>query len=478
MSKKTSDVPLCIDLDGTLTYTDTLVESFIMWLKKDPLSALAAFLTLYKGRARFKRKVAKHAHINSALLPYNEELIAWLQQQKKKGRKLIVTTASDVLIGRAVAAHLGFIDESLGSDGQQNLAGLEKSKTLVQRFGEKGFDYVGNSRADLQVWPHARNSIVVNASPTVRRQAEQQATVTKQFLRQTNNFDIRVFLQEIRIHQWVKNLLLFVPVITAHMAGSSSAIISTTLAFVAFSLTASSVYLLNDLMDLESDRQHLTKRHRPLAAGRLSIDIAIIALFLMPFLGFLLSLFLPWSFLGLLALYIIINIAYSFTLKGIPFIDVIVLTSLYVLRILAGSAASSIPTSVWLFIFAGFVFLSLALVKRSSELFNLERQGKTKSTGRGYWVHHRTLLSNIGIGSSVLSLIVLGFYTTSPAVTQLYTTPLLLLLLILIFGIWLARIWRFTLHGSMNEDPIVFAAHDIMSYATAATALVILFFAI
>ncbi|MEX1112352.1 MAG: UbiA family prenyltransferase [Candidatus Andersenbacteria bacterium] len=478
MSKTDQNVPLCIDIDGTLTYTDTLVEAYITWLKRSPWAAIKAWLYIRDGRAQFKRAVAKHSSINVALLPYNEELITWLKEQKKQGRRLILTTASDKLIAQDIADHLGFIDEVIGSNGVDNLSGHGKRKVLVRRFGDRGFDYAGNAPADLRVWPAARKIIVVNTGPWVRRKAEEIGHVSKQFLRQTGRFDIKVFLHELRVHQWVKNLLIFLPLLTAHAFTDMSLLLNALFAFFAFSLTASCVYLFNDLMDLESDREHLTKRHRPLAAGTLPIDIAVFTLLGMPALSLLIALLLPWSFLGLLGLYVIINVAYSLLLKSIPFVDVFVLASLYVLRVFAGSAATGIPTSIWLFIFAAFIFLSLALVKRTSELYNLEKQGKTQAVGRGYKVQHRKLLTNVGIGSSVISLIVLGFYTTSPAVTPLYATPLLLLLLIPIFAIWLARIWRFTLHGSMNEDPIVFAAHDTMSYATAGTALVIIFFAI
>lgn len=479
MPKSKKLLPLCVDLDGTLTFTDVLVESYIAWLKEDTWNALLAWSTLLtQGRPQFKRRIVDHATINAERLPYNQEFIEWLKKEHKRGRNLYIATASDEVIGQAIADHLDFIDGVIGSDGKRNLSGRHKAEALVEQFGEKGFDYAGNANPDLDVWPHARHSIVVNAPPAVRKKAAVIGNVSKQFLRQTNHFDLRIFLRQIRVHQWVKNLLIFVPLITAHMVTQTATLFDALLAFLAFSLMASSVYLFNDLIDLDADRQHLTKRHRPLAAGTIHITFAIMALIIMPLLSIATSLLLPWSFLGLLLIYVAVNFGYSLFFKSVPYLDVLILTSLYVLRILAGSAATNIPTSVWLFIFAGFIFLSLALVKRSSELYNLEKQGKEKGAGRGYTIAQKITLRNIGIGSSVISLIVLGFYVVSPAVTPLYTTPTLLWLLIPVFGLWIARIWSITLKGSMHEDPVVFAAHDIMSYAAAFAAFIILAFAI
>lgn len=479
MTKSQKNIPLCIDLDGTLTFTDVLVESYIAWLKENPWKALTAWSTLFtEGRSQFKRRIVDHATINATLLPYNEEFITWIKAEHKKGRNIYIATASDEVLGHAVADHLPFIDGVIGSDGARNLAGSRKAEALVEQFGEKGFDYAGNANVDLSVWPHARHAIIVNTPPSVRKKAMLIGNVSKQFLSQTNHFNLRVFLRQIRIHQWVKNLLIFVPLITSHMIIRPNTLGDASLAFISFSLMASSVYLFNDLMDLDADRQHITKRHRPLAAGTTRIVHAVLALIIMPTVSILIALTLPRAYLAVLIAYVVINAGYSLFFKSIPYLDVVILTFLYVLRILAGSAATDIPTSIWLFIFAAFIFLSLALIKRSSELYNLEKQGREKSTGRGYHVRQRMTLRNIGIGSSILSLGVLGFYINSPAVTPLYATPALLWALIPIFGIWVARIWNITLRGDMHEDPVVFATHDTLSYATGLIAFLILLSAV
>lgn len=469
--------PLCVDLDGTLVFTDTLLEAFIKLVKKNPANFLRSIGWLVRGRAYFKQRISNKVTIDPALLPYNNQLITWLKQEKSTGRTLCLATGSDKKIAQAVADHLELFDLVLGSDGVSNLAGSGKTKALLEKFGPRGFDYAGNAKADLPVWKEARAAIVVNASPALTARAGRGVKVIKEFPRQRDKSKLRIFLREIRIHQWVKNLLLFVPLFTSHKVTDSFLLTENLVAFLAFSLTASAVYVFNDLLDLESDRAHPSKKSRPLARGAFSIDSAAITFVLLLLGGLALSVLLPLKFLYLILLYLLVNFAYSFWLKKIIWIDVFILAGFYVLRLLAGSAATEIIVSRWLFVFAALIFLSLALAKRASELVGLKISNKQKAAGRAYTHQNTSSVTWLGMASGYASIAVLGLYVLSTATLPLYSKPQILWLLLPLFFTWISRVWYLTLKGRLHEDPIVFAARDTWSYLTAAALVVIVWLA-
>lgn len=469
-----SQLPLCVDLDGTLISTDALVEAGIALVKKNPLTLLALPFWLLKGKAYAKRKIALGAPIPAELLPYRADLLAYLKEQKMAGRTLVLITASDELIAQAVNKHLGLFNRVMGSDGQTNLSAKRKAVVLTSLYGEKGFSYAGNASADLAVWTKAGDGIVVGSEKLVR-EAKKVTEVTKIF--STSAPSLKTWLKEIRIHQWVKNILLFVPLVAGHQLANISAVQSAMLAFLSFSFMASAIYLGNDLFDISADRRHVSKRFRPLAAGNIHPLMAVAVSLALAITSILLAWQLPALFQFLLGLYVAGNLAYSWYLKQTVLYDVLILASLYTLRIFAGSAATGIATSSWLFVFALFLFLSLALLKRVIELHHLMQINKTVAEGRGYKSEDISILTTLGIASGYLSSLVLALYISSNAVALLYTKPTFLWLLLPLLVFWVSRVWLIAHRGEINEDPVLFAIRDSTSWATVMLALIILLIA-
>lgn len=470
------NVALCVDLDGTLIHSDLLLESFLLLIKDNPLYLLLVPFWLLGGKAKLKREIASRVKLDGAALPYTKPLVAWLQGQKAAGRQLWLCTASDESLAHAVADHLGFFDGVLASNGQTNLSGKNKAAALVAKFGEKGFDYCGNEKVDLRVWPHARGAIVVNANESLAAEAARVTQVLGQY--PFKPAGLKVVLKALRVHQWAKNALIFVPVAAAHQLGDVTVLGQALMAFVAFSLCASSVYLLNDMLDLAADRQHHSKCHRPFAAGTLSLLFGLLAAPLLLVAAVLISLCLPAKFLLVLTAYYVVTLAYSFSLKRMVMIDVLTLAGLYTVRIVAGAAATAIPLSFWLLMFAIFIFLSLAIVKRYAELHQMKVQGKLKAQGRGYQVEDLSLLQSLGGASGYLSILVLALYLNTPDIARMYSQPKLVWLLVPIMLYWVSRIWMQTHRGNMHDDPLVYALKDRVSLITGAMAAVVLALAV
>lgn len=472
MSDKT---PICVDLDGSLIHSDLLLESFLLLLKRNPLYLFLVPLWLLGGKARLKAEIASRVEFNGAALPYTKPLLAWLQTQKEGERPLWLVTASDQRLARSVADHVGVFDGVLASNGQTNLAGSNKAAELVSKFGEKGFDYVGNHRVDLKVWAHARKAIVVNASEGLVASAGKLCEVAH--VVPPIKGLLKSVAKALRVHQWAKNALVIVPLLAAHRLSELPVLIDGALAFLAFSLCASSVYLLNDMLDLEADRQHHSKCNRPFAAGRLSLVFGLLAAPALLVGALLISCLLPAKFLLVLAVYYAATLLYSFGLKKVVMVDVLALAGLYTIRIVAGSAAMAIPLSFWLLMFATFIFLSLAIVKRYAELFVMRQQGKLKAKGRGYQVEDISLLQSLGAASGYLSILVLALYLNSPDIAKLYAQPKIAWGLVPIMLYWISRIWMETHRGNMHDDPLVYALKDRISLLTGLAAGVVLYLA-
>ncbi|MDE2401344.1 MAG: UbiA family prenyltransferase [Burkholderiales bacterium] len=472
----TSQVPLCVDLDGTLIHSDLLLESFLLLIKQNPLYLFLVPLWLLKGKAALKAEIARRVQLNAAALPYTSPFLTWLRQQKKLGRHIWLCTASDQKMAHAVAHHLGLFDGVLASDGQTNVAGAQKAQQLLQRFGDRGFDYCGNHRVDLAIWQHARAAIVVNAGAALEQQARACTQVEAVF--KAPGASLKQAIKALRVHQWAKNALIFVPVAAAHRLGDMSTLLDSVVAFVAFSLCASSVYLLNDMLDLEVDRQHPRKSKRPFAAGHLSLMFGLVAAPVLLLAALALSLTLPLKFLGVLAIYYAVTLAYSFGLKRLEMIDVLTLAGLYTIRIVAGAAATAIPLSFWLLLFAIFIFLSLAIIKRYAELHAMREQGKLKASGRGYQVEDLALLQSLGTSSGYISILVLALYVNSPDISVLYRHPKVVWALCPIMLYWVSRVWMQTHRGHMHDDPLVFALKDRISLLTGVAAAAVLWLAV
>lgn len=468
--------PLCVDLDGTLIHSDLLLESFLLLLKRNPIHLFLVFIWLLKGKAHFKQQIASRVKLNPAALPYNRPFLQWLHQQKAAGRSIWLATASDVSLAQAVADHLQVFDGVLASDGHVNLAGRHKAAALVARFGEKGFDYCGNASVDLAIWAHSAGAVVVNGSADLVKRAQTCAPVAGTFMPKPQG--VKVMAKALRVHQWAKNGLIFIPVAAAHQLSDVHTLWAALLAFTAFSLCASSVYLLNDMLDLEADRQHHSKASRPFASGQLSLMFGLVMAPVLLFAAFAISLALPLKFVAVLAAYYVATLAYSFVLKRVVMVDVLMLAGLYTVRIVAGAAATAIPLSFWLLMFAIFIFLSLALVKRYAELHAMKVRGKLKAKGRGYQVEDLSLIQSMGAASGYLAILVLALYLNSSEVSRMYQHPKMVWALVPLMLYWVSRIWMQTHRGQMHDDPLVFAMKDRVSLFVGLLAGVVLAFAV
>jgi 4-hydroxybenzoate polyprenyltransferase len=450
--------PLIVDLDGTLIHTDMLHESALRVSRDRPLDVLRIPLWLLQGKAVLKRHLASRSSFDAALLPYNESLLAWLKQERAAGRQIVLATASDRTIAEAVASHLGVFDEVLASDGSTNLAGHDKAEALARRYGHGGFDYAGNSTADLKVWRRARKAIVVNGAPGLAGKAAALCGVEREFPAPPSG--ARAWRRVLRVHQWLKNLLLFVPFVAAHLVGHPALWLTLALAFVAFSLCASAVYVANDLLDLESDRAHPRKRMRPFASGTVPVWQGVLAAPLLLGAGLALGTLAGRGFLAWLLVYFVLTCAYSLGLKRIILLDCIALAILYTLRITAGAAALSIPLSFWLLAFSVFLFLSLAFVKRYAELQVQAKAGRHKVHGRGYYTSDEALVLNLGVTAGYAAAVVLAVYLNSDKVLMLYTWPEAVWGAVPVLLFWISWIWMQAHRGHMHDDPLVFAVKD------------------
>jgi 4-hydroxybenzoate polyprenyltransferase/phosphoserine phosphatase len=451
-------IPLVVDLDGTLLRTDTLHESAIRLLRDSPLDILRIPMWLGRGKAVLKRHIASRVGLDPAALPYREDLLEWLHAQREGGRSLVLCTASDVSVASAVAGHLGIFDHVIASDGVTNLAGSNKADALIARFGDAGFDYVGNSSADLAVWAHARRAIVVDAPDDVLRLARERSEVEREFARTPVGW--RDWRRMLRVHQWLKNLLLFVPVVAAHRLGELDTLGALIVAFLSFSLCASAVYIANDLLDLESDRLHPRKRSRPFASGAVPVWRGVLAAPMLLAASLLLGLLVGGAFLPWLAGYFLLTCAYSLLLKRLVLVDCLTLALLYTIRIVAGAAAAAQELSFWLLAFSMFLFLSLAFIKRYAELLVQAGSGKDKAHGRGYFTADASLVMMFGVVSGYGSAVVLALYLNSDAVMLLYRFPEIAGGTVPILIFWISWVWLQANRGLMNDDPLVFAVKD------------------
>lgn len=453
---------IVVDLDGTLVHSDMLVENLFLFLRHNPLRIFELVFWLFGGKAHFKCKLADAILPGVDDIPYNKSLIDWLTQQRSAGARLVLATASDSRIAQRIVDHLGIFDEVMGTQ-QSNLSSHRKRAALVEKFGERGYEYVGNSRADLAVWQSASVIHVANPEPGVLAAARRLGEAGMVFDARPGYW--RTLLKALRVHQWAKNTLIFVPLLASHRIFELPLLWNGLLAFVAFGACASSVYLLNDLLDLPDDRQHPTKCNRPLAAGTLPI---LHALFLIPGLlvaAFALALWqLPWQFAAVLAAYYLLTLAYSLWLKRVVMLDVVTLAMLYTVRVIAGAAAMALAATFWILAFCMFIFLSLAFVKRYTELHDARQKGKKdKSAGRGYYPADFELLASLGGASGYLSVLVLALYINEAASGTLYRSPEWMWAACPLLLFWLSRVWLLAHRGQMHDDPIVFALRDSVS---------------
>jgi 4-hydroxybenzoate polyprenyltransferase len=459
-------IPLVVDLDGTLILSDLLPEAALAFLRAHPLQVWKLPIWLFQGKAVLKENLARNTALDASVLPYRRELLTLIEEERKKGRAIVLATASPRSFAERVAAHLGCFDAVLATESGLNLVGTKKRDALLARYGERGFDYAGDSSDDLPVWAVARRACVVGANRRVESLARRAGNVEYAPTDARGGlFCLKLWLKALRWHQWMKNLLVFAPLFAAHRFGDVSALSQAALAFVLFSLCASSVYLTNDLLDLPDDRHHVTKRGRPFAAGSLSVWHGIFAAPVLFFAAFAFALLCqPLAFTGVLAGYYLLTLTYSFALKRLMAVDVIALSILYSLRIFAGAAATGIPVSFWMLLFSTFIFLSLALVKRHAELGRERDKGKAaKTRGRGYYPNDLEMISALGAAAGYLSVMVLALYIRDPRTMVFYHHPEIIWLACPLLLFWITRVWLVAHRREMHDDPVVFALRDRIS---------------
>jgi len=458
MDRSDATTPLVVDLDGTLITTDLLVESLLLLAKQHPHLLLKLPSWLAGGKAHFKRKVAEHVLPDVDTLPYSADLLAYLSEEREHGRRLILASGADERLARQVAGKLGLFEAVYASDGRHNLSGEHKRDLLVETFGEGGFDYVGDSHKDLPVWRAARRAVLAQPDRGLQDRVAATTEVDRVFAPKGATFSALV--ETLRPHHWLKNTLVFVPLAAAHRLYDFPLLVQAVLVFIAFSLCASTVYVINDLLDLPSDRHHPHKKNRPLAAGRAQPLQALAMVPLLILLAAGIGLLVSPLVVAILGFYLALMLAYSQRLKDVAILDVMTLASGYTLRILAGAVAVAIHPSPWLIAFSGFLFFSLALTKRYSELMTMRTVDGTKAHARAYVLQDRELIAALGVASGHVAVVVLALYINSTMAHNLYSRYELIWLVCGLLLYWISHLWLIAHRGRMHDDPLVFALKD------------------
>ncbi|MGG7566965.1 UbiA family prenyltransferase [Rhodovulum sp. DZ06] len=467
---------LIVDLDHSLIKSDLLHEALFEGLAHAPGETLRAASRLGDGIAAFKSAMTELCRVPPEDLPYNQEVLDYIKAHRAAGGKAALVSGSDQRMVRKIADYLGLFDEAFGSTADRNLTGARKAGFLKERYGEGAFDYVGDSKKDLKVWAVSRGAVTVGASEEFKAAAQAAApSVPAVHLSPPPGARewVSAVMSAVRPHQWMKNMLVFLPVLAAQQT-RWEVWFDAIMAFVVFSLTASSVYLLNDLLDLTADRAHPRKRFRAMASGRLRVlHGALLAPGLLLTAVVLALCFLPLQFLGVMAFYYVATLAYSFSLKRKLVIDICTLAGLYSLRVLAGSEAMGLYISPWTLAFTSFLFLSLAAIKRQAELVDGLRRGKDRASGRAYEVDDLPIVAMMAVASGYVSVLVLALYASSPEVQMLYTSPLMLWAACPVLLYWISRMAMLAHRGWMTDDPLVFAMRDPISLFSASAILAI-----
>ena len=454
-------IPLAVGLDGVLVRANTLLEGVVQCLASDRASIGGVGRSLRKGRAAFRRFAADATELDPADLPYNQQLLGYLREQRDTGRKIGLFTAADQSIADKIAKHLGMFDVARGSDGIADLAGPRKAAAIKQVFGDR-FTYAGARRADRAVFDAAERAILVGPVDRLRQSLQLGDKVEASF--PDTGSIAGAWLRALRPQHWAKNLLVFLAPTLALQLGSWPVVFQLVALFLAMSLMASAAYLINDIADVHADRKHSRKRYRPFAAGDIPVLHGVIAAVVLALLASGLDLLLPPLALGWLFAYLAIAIAYSFVFKRQPIIDVVVLAGLFTLRVLAGGLIPTSPVSPWLLTFSMIFFLGLAMVKRYAELERVVRAGRTQVAVRGYTERDLPLLLTTGVASSLGAIIIFMIYMiTDQYPRQIYRHPALLWAMLPLILVWVLRVWHLAVHGRMDEDPVVFALTDYFS---------------
>jgi len=475
-SKAKDAVPLCVDLDGTLIRTDSLVETVALFMKQQFLMIVLFPYWLIRGRARFKEEIAARTRLDAAHLPYEAAVVDALRAARHDGRETILCTGANRRYAEAVANHLGLFDDVMASDASTNLTQNEKQRALTQRFGVHGYDYIGNDRKDLPAFRHARRSLLVSPSRSLRRARSSLSDVEVLVPEKTPS--LGDYVSQLRLHQWLKNILLFVALLASQRFNDLQSVLAAATGFVAFGFCASSVYVLNDLMDLPADRRHPRKRSRPFASGAIPAGQGPLLIPLLAAIGFALASMLTIEFVLALLVYYFVSLNYNLWAKNLAVLDTLFLAGLYTLRIIAGAAAIGVVPSFWLLAFSMFFFLSLALAKRYSELVNLELESDQRVPGRQYRrIDLNTIISQ-GAASGYAAVLVMALYINSEEVYRNYSHPQIIWLTCPLLLYWINKLWLNAQRREMHDDPLVWAVENRVSRGIAVMFTLLLILAI
>ncbi len=466
---KASSKPLVLDVDGTFLHTDMLLESFWQALGRNPFACLSVCLKQFSDRARLKQQMAALAPLRTDLLPVNPRIKAFAQRSIGRGRRVVLASGADETLVQALAHEHGIEEPVFASNGEINLTGKRKAAALVAAFGPGGFDYAGDSMVDMPVWDAADNAIIVGNLPQAAAVLAKDCSNVEEF---RGGWRKRDLLRAMRPHQWVKNVLLFLPLVAAHrfdLAGFLVVLVAT----IAYSAAASSIYIVNDLLDLEADRLHPTKKNRPFASGAVPIVAGMwVALGLAVF-ALALALALSGSMLAIVALYMALSLAYSLKLKRMRWIDIATLAGLYTLRVIAGAIAAKVLASGFLVAFIFPTFITLGCVKRLTELTLATSDARLP--GRGYGRTDRGDLVNVAALGTFGALLAFFLYSFTQAAAVLYPNIWQLWLALIPISGWLVRMVVLGWNGRQDYDPIVFAMRDKYGLALIALTLTLMF---
>lgn len=450
------------DLDDTLLRTDLLFESVLKLIRTKPWLIIKLPGWFLKGKAHAKAAIAQHVKLDPALLPYRDDVLRLVKARRQAGAKTVLLSASNQELVSSISNYCQCFDDAGGSSDSINLKGKQKLAWIESRYPGP-FEYIGDSSADIPIWKKSAHAVLINPSSSTTSKLKSLGT-SCEVLDDRPNL-VRLITKQLRVNQWVKNILIAVPLISAHKITDLDLLAKTILAMISFSMIASMVYVMNDMLDVENDRKHPTKKERPFASGKLPIKTGF---FLAPILGvasFAVASLLGWKFSGVIAIYFIVNIIYSIRLKEEVMLDVVTLASFYTMRLMAGSAATDIIISQWLLSFSTFFFLGLAMVKRYTELLRIVSRNHNALHGRGYTGEDKIPVLVMGITCSMLSILILALFFASPDVQVLYREPYRLWMLAPILLFWTGRIWLLTQRGQVDDDPVVFAMKDKVSLA-------------
>jgi 4-hydroxybenzoate polyprenyltransferase len=457
-------IPLVVDLDGTLTPSDTLWESLWWLLINKPMTFFKVWSKLPLGKEAFKKEVFGALDANKVIssIPWNNAIVKYLEEENKRGREIVLATASRIEMAELIKKQFTFITAALASTDEVNLKGEKKAQVLIENFGKGGFDYIGNAAVDIHIWKHTNKALIASSlfNPSLQKKLSSNKKVSTIFPLKEKRF--KLVLRALRVKQWSKNLLVFAPLIASHAYLDPEKWWVGFLTFLTFSLCASGAYMLNDLIDLKHDREHHKKSDRPIAQGYFSIPLALSLAFILPIFG--LTIAYEINIFGYIMLYLLSTVLYSTWLKKIAIVDIACLAGLYCLRIVTGGTATNDPVSFWMAAFGGFLFVSLACIKRQAELLNLSHEDTTQSDqltearGRDYTTKDINLTRNIGVSTGCIAPLVLALYLEGNSGEQFYAHPEYLWAACGLIFIWIMSLWRDTEQGKLkDEDPISYS---------------------